>query len=129
MKLPFQISSIIVALLFVFVINFKSVITFNYLLNKAEITELFCINKDKPKLACNGKCHLSTQIAEVENQDEQEPFSQSNSSYHLEINSVLIIAANDLSASVKEFDANNMFIVNENLCKGYLSISSPPPKL
>ena len=26
--------------------------------NQAEITELFCINKKKPELECNGKCHL-----------------------------------------------------------------------
>lgn len=29
-------------------------------MNQAEITELFCINKEKPRLKCNGKCHLKS---------------------------------------------------------------------
>lgn len=27
-------------------------------INQAEITELFCINKQQPELECHGKCHL-----------------------------------------------------------------------
>ena len=30
-----------------------------YNLNKAYITELFCINKEKVQMKCHGKCHLS----------------------------------------------------------------------
>lgn len=41
----------------------------NYELNKAEITDLFCINKDKPRLQCDGKCHLKTQIDKLESND------------------------------------------------------------
>lgn len=36
--------------------------------NKAEITVKFCENKDKPKLACNGKCHLQKKLSAVEDQ-------------------------------------------------------------
>lgn len=43
-----------------------------YLLNQDYIAEFLCINKDKPQLQCNGKCHLAKQI---EKQQEQEPFS------------------------------------------------------
>jgi hypothetical protein len=37
---------------------------FNYELNKAAITEEFCVNKAKPELKCNGKCHLADQLTE-----------------------------------------------------------------
>jgi exopolysaccharide biosynthesis protein len=37
-----------------------------YAANKERITQLFCINKDKPALNCNGKCYLSRKIKEVE---------------------------------------------------------------
>lgn len=37
-----------------------------YETNKEVITELFCINKDKPILQCNGKCHLAKQIEKIE---------------------------------------------------------------
>ncbi len=43
-----------------------------YILNQDYIAEFLCINKDKPKLQCNGKCHL---VKEIERQQEQEPFS------------------------------------------------------
>lgn len=41
-----------------------SVIVVNYELKKAEITEMFCINKDRPEMACQGKCHLKKQLRE-----------------------------------------------------------------
>lgn len=37
-----------------------------YTVSKNYITDTFCINKDKPKLKCNGKCHLSKSLAEAE---------------------------------------------------------------
>ncbi len=43
-----------------------------YMLNQDYISEFLCINKDKPKLQCHGKCHL---IKEVEKQQENEPLS------------------------------------------------------
>ncbi|MFD2726099.1 hypothetical protein [Hyunsoonleella rubra] len=43
-----------------------------YVLNQDYIAEFLCINKDKPKLQCNGKCYLAKQL---EKQQEQEPFS------------------------------------------------------
>lgn len=43
----------------------------NYLLNKELITNKFCENKAKPKLKCNGKCHLKKQLNEQENREGQ----------------------------------------------------------
>lgn len=34
-----------------------------YELNVDYIIEKYCVNKSKPKLKCNGKCHLSKQLA------------------------------------------------------------------
>lgn len=48
----------------------NSVIIFaGYALNKDYITKTYCINKDKPKLHCNGKCHLAK---ELKSQEEKE---------------------------------------------------------
>lgn len=33
-----------------------------YELNIDYIIETYCVNKDKPQLQCNGKCHLSKQL-------------------------------------------------------------------
>ncbi len=40
----------------------KLIIYANYELNKETITQLFCENKSKPKMHCNGKCHLMKQM-------------------------------------------------------------------
>lgn len=39
-----------------------SIIFTSFELNRATITELFCINKDKPEMHCNGNCFLEKQI-------------------------------------------------------------------
>lgn len=33
-------------------------------MNQAEIIELFCINKEKPELVCDGKCYLKQILIE-----------------------------------------------------------------
>lgn len=52
--------------------TFSKLIVFsNYLINKEYITNKFCENKSKPKLKCNGKCHLRKQLKEQEKQEGQ----------------------------------------------------------
>ncbi|WP_179336244.1 hypothetical protein [Winogradskyella costae] len=38
----------------------------NFKLNQQAIIAQFCINKSKPKLQCNGKCHLTKELQETE---------------------------------------------------------------
>jgi len=128
MKLLSQISSIIIALLFVFTINFKSLITINYFINQTEIAELFCINKDKPQLECNGKCHLATQIDKVETEEEL-PFNSSINSHNLEVTSILVDALIDtknISISLIKSDTKELLSFP---CKGFYTVNSPPPKV
>ena len=42
------------------------VIVTDYLLNSDLITKLFCVNKEKPAMKCNGKCHLAKQLKKDE---------------------------------------------------------------
>lgn len=35
-----------------------------YETHKTKITQEFCINKDKPEMECNGKCHLEKELKE-----------------------------------------------------------------
>jgi hypothetical protein len=55
-----------ILLLFAFIsVNFSKVIIWvHYELNKAQITEQYCVNKDKPMLHCCGKCQLKKKLAE-----------------------------------------------------------------
>ena len=40
-------------------------------LSQDYITEKFCVNKDKPELQCNGKCHMKDMVAENTEKDNQ----------------------------------------------------------
>jgi hypothetical protein len=33
-----------------------------YVMNEQAIAEKYCVNKDKPQMHCNGKCHLKKQL-------------------------------------------------------------------
>ena len=41
---------------------------FTYIYNQGYIAEFLCINKNKPEMACNGKCYLM-QMLEEENKE------------------------------------------------------------
>lgn len=47
-----------------------SIIQAQFLLQRKEITAIYCINKDKPELQCEGKCELSKRLSEAKNQAE-----------------------------------------------------------
>ncbi len=48
----------------------KGLIWAEYMLNKDYIARELCVNRAKPRLACNGQCHLMKQMAK-ETQKEQ----------------------------------------------------------
>lgn len=41
----------------------------DYIVNYGYISNVLCENKDKPKLKCNGKCHLIKELAKASNDD------------------------------------------------------------
>ena len=53
-------------ILLAFIIFFSSmsrgVVVADYLLNKDYIAKVLCVNRDKPEMKCNGKCHLAKQL-------------------------------------------------------------------
>lgn len=56
---------------------YKSFVRLSYEINKLEIIEKFCVNKEETSFSCEGKCHLKTQLEEVEkvpsqNQEQEE---------------------------------------------------------
>lgn len=127
MKLSFQISSILVALLFVFTLNFKSILTFHYFINQAEITELFCVNKEKPKLACNGKCHLAKELVKVDAQKSENPFSESALQINFEVHSILPQYTVVLNTGLKTIAATYENF-HEKVIEQFYLVATPPPK-
>ncbi|MBK8599718.1 MAG: hypothetical protein IPN80_03480 [Flavobacterium sp.] len=55
-----------VILLIVFALFLKPIFPLvEYVTNYDYITKVLCINKAKPKLQCNGKCHLMKELAKA----------------------------------------------------------------
>ncbi|HLU94644.1 MAG TPA: hypothetical protein VKZ54_10990, partial [Membranihabitans sp.] len=46
-----------------------------YELNKAYITEMFCVNKSRPALHCDGQCFLMKKLKQQDQQNEKIPAS------------------------------------------------------
>jgi hypothetical protein len=44
----------------------QSVIVADYLINIEYLTKVFCVNKEKPQMKCNGKCHLAKELQKDE---------------------------------------------------------------
>ena len=44
----------------------------DFLVNNEYIREVLCVNKEKPELACGGKCYLMQQLQESQQSQEQE---------------------------------------------------------
>ena len=128
MRFLIQISSIIVALLFVFTINFKSFVTVSYFINQAEIIELFCINKEKPQLKCDGKCHLAIQLTEIENDTEENPFPPNNIKSNLEISFSLLENEIAFHAKSNQLLKQSHFNYTPSIFDGYQSTLYPPPR-
>jgi hypothetical protein len=71
-----QVSTIFL-LIIVFLQAFSSlVIHAGYSINKEYISKVLCINKERPKMECSGKCFLSKKLKQQETEDEQAPNSK-----------------------------------------------------
>lgn len=66
----------LVALLLMQVFS-KTIILVQYTVNKEYITNVFCVNKNKPMMHCNGKCHLKKEFNKTDKK-EQSPINPFN---------------------------------------------------
>lgn len=45
----------------------------DFYLNQDYIAKNWCVNRDKPAMRCNGKCHLGKQLREEDRKDQENP--------------------------------------------------------
>jgi hypothetical protein len=74
---------------FVFIVVFMVVLkpilpVFEYIINYDYIAKVLCINKEKPALKCNGKCHLMKQLAK-ESESEKPLFPNKKAQHEVEV--------------------------------------------
>jgi hypothetical protein len=49
------------------------VVEADYFLNKSYIAKVLCVNKEKPKMHCDGKCYLAKHLEDGQKQEQQLP--------------------------------------------------------
>lgn len=79
----------------------KVIILVDYELNKEYITEIFCHNKNKPQLECNGKCHLMKQMKE-DDKKEKAPLNNVKEKFEVQ-----------LFCSIQEMLSLNSFVISQ----------------
>lgn len=96
-------------------------------LNIDYIVETYCVNKEKPQLQCNGKCHLATQLAS----------NTSNSSTNSYLNTLFeafipVYFQEYQSISLnRNYRADSLkhWTYNENFNSVFISLLNPPPQV
>lgn len=51
----------------------RYLVMFEFYLNQDFIAKNLCINRDKPQMQCNGKCHLKKQLTAEERKEQENP--------------------------------------------------------
>ncbi|MCE2743888.1 MAG: hypothetical protein LW701_10015 [Fluviicola sp.] len=103
----------------------KFIIYTDYIINKEYIANNLCINKSKPILKCNGKCHLAKQLKK---QDQKENKS-SSSKEKVEIISSQVADVKYEVIDMFFFQNNNQDFFNYNkkiIDDNFESIFQPP---
>ena len=57
-------------------------------INQKQIVELFCINKNKPAMECDGKCYLKEKLEEVDNPEHNQNKQTNNTTKNIKYHSV-----------------------------------------
>ena len=69
-----RLNALILTAVFIFILVKPVIPYLEYMVRKDWIIEKFCINKEKPEIHCNGKCHLEKQLnKEADESDNQLP--------------------------------------------------------
>lgn len=92
----------------------------DYVVNYEYISKVICINKAKPKLQCNGKCHLMKELAKTSESETPISSNKKIASHELEI--LFFEEINSLKITSFYFDKKQ--IVNNNYSDLYSYLNS-----
>ncbi len=105
----------------------KFIIYTNYIINKEYIANNLCVNKSKPILKCNGKCHLAKQLKK---QDQKENKSSSSKEKievitdQISVETYVFFESDFLKAK-----KNDVFEYNKSIIQSDLNSVFQPPRV
>ena len=105
---------------------YKSFVRLSYEINKLEIIEKFCVNKEETSFSCEGKCHLKTQLEEVEKVPSQ---NQEQEEVRTDYQVQLFCPVKEKPEAKKTITKKHYFATYSNLYHFiYIDLVVPPPK-
>mgnify|MGYP000252023026 CR=1 FL=1 len=113
------------SLIFLLSVNMFSVgiLQLTYEANKTYFTQNFCVNKAKPKLKCNGKCHLNKTLKKAEQAKGNENSLQNlNLSFEFTSVSNEFVLLNPSIFSLQKYFTKNCY----NSSDFFTSLNKPP---
>ena len=90
------------------------IIQADFFLNRSYIAKNLCVNREKPRMQCNGKCYLSKKLKEQENQDQQVPVSK-NEQFNIQpffVPAPFLLMNTSITIKVKFFIKNDQAIAS-----------------
>jgi len=81
----------------------------DYLINKDYIAKNLCINKDKPKSCCKGKCHMVKQLQKTNKNTDNDPKNTNSRVQLKELNEFIISKVCSYTA---EISSHTYFVYN-----------------
>lgn len=99
----------------------------DYVVNYEYITKVLCVNKAKPKLQCNGKCHLMKELAKTS--ENQTPISSNKKIASHELEVLFFEEIKSFNIRYIYFDKNQFLNTNYSDLYSYLnsdSVFRPP---
>lgn len=105
---------------------FSSVLVLmEYELNKDFIISRLCVNRDKPAMHCNGKCHLQKQMAASEEKEQ----TNSGGIKEKQPTDLYTGPVNDISLSVTVTSFTHSILQDPSLLRGFTTAPFHPPAL
>lgn len=94
-----------------------------FVLNQDYIIDKFCVNKSKPELKCNGKCHLKDAISKTSEEN-----NEGRTSIISEIIFPVFYSEYQIDFQRVEYITKHYFIFNEKVESSYFSNIVHPPQ-
>ncbi len=99
----------------------------SFKINQSQIIKILCVNKGKPEMKCNGKCHLKTQLEENEKEKKESPYSVPSENKQV---IVWLIETTDSSDQLKNNKSNSISIEDHFIPHGdYIDRLFRPPQV
>jgi len=102
----------------------KALIVAEYQLNKEYIAKNLCVNKSRPKMHCNGRCHMMKKMKQEEKQDQDNPERRAENKFEI----ICTAFHTEAITPTRSFSVIQYPVFQESICTDYTPSFFHPPQ-